>query len=175
MQRRVSLFLSGMNYEFAYIGGPKNSYTFQTIGLIIYEIKFTPTPYLFGENSLLGSHIYEFSIIVADNQTARNPAFDERTSHTIAAIFTHFYERSDEYITIYICDSSDGRQLTRQRKFNYWFYYFVKNDFVKYDDTIRDSAGEKYPVSLILKDQNPYKAQIISEFIALVSGYNLDK
>ncbi|MBO0933714.1 DUF6169 family protein [Fibrella aquatilis] len=164
-----------MNYEFAYVSGTQNSYTFQTTKLVVYEIKFTHTPYLFGEDSLLAPYVYEFSIIVADNPTGLNPVFDERTSHTVAAIFTHFYEQSDELITIYICDSSDGRQLTRQRKFNYWFYYFVKDDFVKYDDIIRDADGEKYPVSLILKERNPYKSQIVSEFIAIISGYNSDK
>ena len=164
-----------MNYEFEFIGGSQNSYTFQTVNLIIYEIKFTPTPYLFGENSPFASHVYEFSIIVADNPTDTNPAFDDRTSPTIAAIFTAFYERSNELIIIYICDSSDGRQLIRQRKFNYWFYFFVQEDFVKYDDTIHDIGGESYPVTIILKEQNPYKIQIISDFITAISGYNSEK
>ena len=89
-----------MNYEFEFIGGSQNSYTFQTVNLIIYEIKFTPTPYLFGENSPFASHVYEFSIIIADNPTDTNPAFDDRTSPTIAAIFTAFYER--KYLAINI-------------------------------------------------------------------------
>ena len=164
-----------MNYAFAFIGVPQNSYTFQTTKLLIYEVKFTHTPYLFGEESPMAPHTYEFSIIVADNPTDSDPAFDERTSHTVAAIFSHFYDQKDELVTIYICDSSDGRQLTRQRKFNYWFHFFVKDDFVKYDDVIRDPNGDKYPVSLILKETNPYKAQIISEFIAIISGYSSDK
>ncbi len=164
-----------MSYDFAIVGGAFNSYTFQTANLIIYEVKFKPTPYLLGESSSFAPHVYEFSIIVADNPTAANPAFDDRTSHTIAAIFTSFYNRSDELIIIYICDSSDGRQLTRQRKFNSWFYSFVEEDLVKYDDILRDVDGEKYPVALILKEQNPYKAEIISEFIALISGYNVGK
>ncbi|AUD05438.1 hypothetical protein GCM10028818_53470 [Spirosoma horti] len=164
-----------MNYEFDFMGGSENSYVFQTINRIVYEVKFIPTPYLFDEASPFASYVYEFSILVADNPTDLEPIFDERTSYTVAAIFTEFYEQNDALITIYICDSSDGRQLTRQRKFNYWFYFFVKDDFVKYDDIIRNIDGEKYPVALILKEQNPYKAQIIGEFIAIISGYNSDK
>ena len=82
---------------------------------------------------------------------------------------------SNELIIIYICDSSDGRQLIRQRKFNYWFYFFVQEDFVKYDDTIHNIGGESYPVTIILKEQNPYKIQIISDFITAISGYNSEK
>ena len=164
-----------MSYEFALIGGEQNSYIFQTVNRVIYEIKFTPTPYLFGNESAFSLYTYEFSIIVADSPTGSSPAFDDRTSYTIAAIFTHFYDRSNELITIYICDSSDGRQLTRQRKFNYWFYFFVKDDFVKYDGIIRDIDGQKYPVAIILKEQNPFKAQIISDFIAIIGGYNIGK
>jgi len=134
-------------------------------------VKFKPTPYLFGEESVFAPYTFEFSIVVAESPTDKSPAFDDRTSYTIATIFTDFYQRSSELITIYICDSSDGRQLIRQRKFNYWFYFFVNDDFVKYDDVIRDVDGQKYPVAIILKEQNPYKTQIITDFIALISGY----
>jgi len=169
------LFLIDMNYEFAFIGGIQNCYTFQTVNQVVYEIKFTPTPYLFGEDSFFAPYTYEFSILVADNPTENNPTFDDRTSYTVASIFTDFYERSNELITVYICDSSDGRQLIRQRKFNYWFYFFVNDDFVKYDDIIRDVDGQKYPVTIILKEQNPFKAKIIGDFIALIGGYNTGK
>ena len=38
--------LLGYNYEF--LGGIFNSYFFATVGVIIYEVQFKPTPYLFG-------------------------------------------------------------------------------------------------------------------------------
>ena len=80
-----------MSYEFVLIGGLQNSYLFQTINLIVYEIKFIPTPYLFGENSPFSPNVFEFSITVAENPANTNPAFDNRTPHTIAAIFTDLF------------------------------------------------------------------------------------
>lgn len=47
-----------------------------------------------GEDSPFGPYVYEFPIIVAANPTKANPAFDDHISHTVAAIFTEFYEQS---------------------------------------------------------------------------------
>ena len=51
----------------------------------------------------------------------------------------------------------------------------MEDDFAKYDDVIRDADGEKYPVALILKEENPHKARIIADFIAVISGYTVGK
>lgn len=39
-----------MNYQFIFDGGTDNSYFFETNSGIIYQIKFKPTPYLFGND-----------------------------------------------------------------------------------------------------------------------------
>ena len=86
--------LSYQGYEFEFRGGRSNSYFFETDKEIFYEVRFTPTDYLFNE-VLFNENTYEFSIIVADNPTSKNPIFDARTSYTIAGIFRDFYEQSE--------------------------------------------------------------------------------
>ena len=71
-----------MNYEFDFMGGLENGFVFQTINRIVYEVKFIPTPYLFDEASPFASHVYEFSILVADNPTDVEPVSGERISPT---------------------------------------------------------------------------------------------
>jgi Family of unknown function (DUF6169) len=112
---------------------------------------------------------------VAENPTGRKPAFDSLVSRTVCAIFEEFYLKSSLYVTIYICESNDGRQDIRASKFHKWFQHFVPKDFNKYDSSIVDDEGEVYPVSLIIKDKNPNKTFIVLEFISIISGYNEDK
>jgi Family of unknown function (DUF6169) len=171
MQQEESLF---RRYDFAFWGGINNTYPFQTQQRVVYEVNFKPTPYLF-EDPLYRQNTYELSIIVADNPTSRRPIFDTKVSHTVAAIFEDFYLSSDEYLTIYICESADKRQNIRKTKFDRWFEHFAPVDYNKYDAGIKESSGEVYPVSLILKDKNPFKAAIIVAFIEIIAGYNQDK
>jgi hypothetical protein len=161
------------NYNFDFLGGIDNSYSFQTQNEFVYEILFRPTPYLFGETSIYGDLIYEFIIRVArNNSNKKQPPFDALVAPTIAAIFTDFYEKAPLTIAIYICDSSDNRQLIRQAKFNRWFEYFDKDDFTKLDDTIRESDGTIYPVSLTVKYNNPHRKAIFWAFLETIEGYN---
>jgi Family of unknown function (DUF6169) len=164
---------SHQQYDIEYQG--ENAYSFTTINEIIYLVKFRPTPYLFGEDSIFAPYCFELIIEVAENPTGKSPVFDTKVSRTVALIFEEFYLNSDQNITIYICESADKRQNARRTKFNRWFEYFAPINYSKYDDHFKDSSGEIYPVSLILKDSNPNRATIISEFISIISGYNVGK
>ncbi len=162
-------------YEFEGIGGQYNSYVFSTRSDLIYEIRFTPTPYLFGHQSPYSNHIFEFSILLLVNPTQKEPVYDALVSHTVAAVIEDFYKQNDQYIMIYICDSSDGRQMVRNRKFNSWFEYFSATDYLKIDKVITDADGERFPVSLIVKDSNPKLLDIFRDFTHLVDGYSKDE
>ncbi|GAB2520177.1 hypothetical protein [Spirosoma aerophilum] len=63
-------------YDFLFIGGERNTYAFTTDLLIIYEVLFKPTPYLFGEGFVLFDEIVELVIKVANNPLDRRPPFD---------------------------------------------------------------------------------------------------
>ena len=162
-------------YNFLFIGGEQNSYLFETQTDITYEVKFTPTPYLFGEDSPYAQDTLELSLVVSDNPTGRTPPFDRLTARTLATIFDDFYVRSADTITIYICASYDGRQILRQQLFHRWFYFFVRDDFAKLDETIRDSNGTPYPLTLIIKRNNPHRAEILEAFLRVTAGYNAGK
>ena len=166
---------SSPKYEYSFVGGEKNTFSFQTINRFTYDVTFKPTPYLFDEGSVYSHYTYEFSIILVSNTLEQNPPFDPKIPPTIAAIFTDFYENAVDTITIYICDSSDGRQMTRRRKFDKWFDYFKGESFIKIDAKFKESDGTQYPVSLIIKESNPFRTQIFDEFLNVVSGYNAGK
>ena len=100
-------------YDFTFVSGALNSYLFKTQTEITYEVRFTPTPYLFGEDSPYAADTFELSLLVSHNPTGRTPPFDRLTACTLATIFGDFYGRSADTITLYICASYDGRQVLR--------------------------------------------------------------
>ena len=172
MQKKESSFQA---YDFDYKGGQNNGYTFQTVAGISYLITFKPTTYLFGEESIFSLNTFEFSIIVLLNSTGKNPPLEKAISPTIAEIFKDFYENAPDTIAIYICDSSDRRQLLRKRKFDEWFEFYKGQLFVKIDAGFKEDDGSVYPVSLIIKEHNPFRAQIFDEFLNVINGYNVGK
>lgn len=164
-------------YEYAYIfvGGVNNQYTFETNRGFIYKVTFTPTPYLFGEDSIHSENTYELSLLVGFNPTGEDPPFDHYTARTLATIFGDFYDRSADTITLYICASDDGRQLIRARLFTRWFFYFQRDDFARVDAVLRDTSGERYPICLIVKEKNPQRTEVFEAFMQAITGYNAGK
>ncbi|GAB2562196.1 DUF6169 family protein [Spirosoma areae] len=86
-----------------------------------------PSAYLFVD--YIDGHVnaFEMVIAVADNPTGKRIPADPLTEPTILAIFHDFF-RSSEHVIIYICDSSDGREKARFRKFTSWVYKNIATD-----------------------------------------------
>ena len=162
-----------MPYQYSFIGGLNNSYFFETVNKIVYEIKFKPSPYLLAGNEF-SELIYEFVIDVAINDSGKNPPLDNKVSLTIAEIFKEFFNAYSKNVCIYICDSSDNRQDIRRKKFDQWFYKYQNDSFIKIDEILVDSNKNRYPVSMVILKRNPYIKQIMAAFIEL-SGNEANK
>lgn len=158
-------------YEFQYVGGKNNSYLFETTLGIKYEVQFKPSPYIFGEDAIFASHIYEFVLLIRGRINEQVES-DHRIPVTIVGIIINFYQQSNNNVCIYICDSSDERQLARARKFNYWFKYFNPGGFIQMTEVFKDADSIEYPIGMILKVNNSFRGQIVEAFANLVSAYN---
>ena len=108
--------------------------------------------------------------LVANNTGRRTPP-DQRIAATIADIFKTFLAQN-ERIIIYICDSSDLRQVARARKFDGWYEYYRGIDCIKINRNILDPSGEIYLTALIIRHDNPNKVRIFEAFDRLTSGQN---
>lgn len=147
MQKK-ELSLPGYEYyEYVFEGGINNLYSFQTWCGVVYEIKFKPSPYIFGEDSVFAPYVYEFSILISYKpEGVIKLASDKLIPNTVVTIFLDFYKNNDNNVCIYICDSSDSKQHVRKRKFDLWFLQFNKGDFIKIDEKFIDRDGTEYPV-----------------------------
>jgi hypothetical protein len=154
-----------MLYEFTFIAGKNNSYIFETKNGIVYEIKFKPSPYLLGEKENYSNLIHEFVIDVAINLSGKNPPFDPKVSNTVAEIFKDFFVKNTFNVCIYICDTSDGKQEIRRRKFDDWFYKYQTESFFKLDEVLVDVNNNRFPISLVIAKKNPYFKEIFIAFV----------
>lgn len=157
-----------MFYNYYFAGGQNNSYFFETKGEVIYEIIFKPTPYLFElENIEKIENTFEFSILLKYNPSSKLPSNDKKIGATVVAIFMEFYSRRNNAISVYICESSDGKELARKRKFDQWFQEYNDDTFIKVDKNLINQNNNKFPVSLIISNSNPYEQQIFKAFVHL--------
>lgn len=164
-----------MLYDYKFVGGLNNSYVFETFRGIAYEIKFKPSDYINLFDAVISKYIFEFIIKVAINETGKNPPLDVSVSETIAAIFAEFLLKHDYNIALYICDSSDGREELRQKKFDEWYDKYNDATFAKMNEVLFDSDGKRFLITMILQNKNPRRIEIIEAFLKLADENNTEK
>ncbi|GAB3046641.1 DUF6169 family protein [Spirosoma pulveris] len=157
-----------LKHDFTFGGGPTNSYYFANGLGLTYEVMFQPSGYLFPDYPDFNGDVYEFIIRIEENILTINPPADPLLPPTIAAIFRDFFKREGA-VVVYICDSSDGRQAVRFRKFNSWYSYFEGRGttLMKIDLEFEDKEQPVY-TSLIVQARHPLLQQIIVAYQQLV-------
>jgi hypothetical protein len=164
-----------MQYNYFASNEIDNSYYFETSNGYLYQIKFKPSPYVFEFDEEVKDYIFEFVIGLIENKTGKRAPLDPIVSNTVAVIFREFLLKHNNNIALYICDSSDGRQDLRRRKFDEWFNKYQNDGFIKVDEHILDSSNNFYPVSLIVQKKHPKFLEIIDAFVKISENNNLDK
>lgn len=154
-------------YKYTFVGGEFNSYFFTTTDDVTYEIKFVPATDLFNAYSDLGAEVFEMVISVADNPTGGRLPADPLSAPTIFAVFEDFF-LPKRYAIVFICDSSDGRERARYRKFGLWFYNKTvsTDDLAKFDRIAIDGDSVIY-LSLIMSRRHPQLTRIVDIFMQL--------
>ena len=162
-------------YDFDVLENEFNSHTFLTDNDIKYDVKFKPTGYIFNSNAVWTFYCYEFSIEVIVNPTGRLPPLDTKIPLTVAAIFLDFFQDKEKSV-LYTCETKDGKAVARLRKFDTWFQQFNEDIFIKIDNAFYDHELKvTYYNSLIIKQLNPYKNEIIEAFENLFGGFEENK
>jgi hypothetical protein len=151
-------------------------YLFESSQGVFYQVRFKPTPYLFGDKiNKFSDSIFEFELMVISFPQEKMPAVDKLVGVTVAAIFKDFYDTKGNTISIYICDSSDGKQSIWKRKFDQWFLEYNDATFVKIDEVLLDANNNRFPISVILSNSNPYRKEIFEAFVNIALENNQNK
>lgn len=133
----------------------ESSFVFITPSGMIYHI------FIDEDMDIAGCKSYQF--VISNNE--KGP-YDPFVKTTILAILYEFFDKNDEII-LYICDTSDGREASRNRLFLRWFKqedigrrFIIKN-------TCKEIEGETFYIAIILQKSNPMLHAVIDEFSLL--------
>lgn len=154
-------------YAYTLAGGPSNSYYFTTIDQLTYEIKFVPSSEFFEDYEELDVDVFEMVISVIDNPSGGRMRADPLVAPTIFRIFEDFF-LAQRHVIVFICDSSDGRERARFRKFDRWFYSSpVRSTEVAKIDRVIPDGDVMILLSMMLSRRHPQLLRLVDMFAKL--------
>ncbi len=138
-----------------------NYFEFTTVAGIKYACYFLSYAEYFKAYKEVAGNIYSYNIEVIESKK-KSVTVDERTGFTIVEIVKKFLEGLENAV-VYVCDTSDGRELLRKKKFDLWFRKYDDGTIIKVDGHIAVPNFNIYNAILIHKD-NPKKNRFIEVF-----------
>ena len=131
-----------------------NIFAFETKHGIIYNVGFVP------DTSFMGKGLYQFFLLNTSAKTVRG---DKNVFETVRVIIEEFFAQ-EEPVMLYICDTTDKRQASRDRLFRIWFHAYILNEaYTMYNEQMT-LDNVRYFSSIILRKDHPLHNKVISLF-----------
>ncbi len=145
---------------YKFIIAEDNYYEFITAAGTKYACYFLSYSSYFKEYKEIADNIFAFNIEVleANNKTST----DTRIGLTIVEILKTFLNGLTNAV-VYVCDSSDNKEMLRKYKFDSWFRQYDDGTIIKIDGHITVEDFNIYNAILIHKN-NPKKNRFIKAF-----------
>lgn len=125
-----------------------------------YSVGFVSDP------TFLDDGVYQFFIYNIDHH---REAEDPLVSETIKVIIEEFFSQGQN-VMLYICDTMDNRQATRNRLFKMWFMAYLDNQSYTMFNEHLQVDNITYFASIILRKDHPEHNKIIGTFHDFVQG-----
>ena len=117
------------------------------------------------DDTIWESGAYQFIIVNENNTPSPN---DFKLRETILCIIENFFKANPE-ILLYLCETGDGKQTSRNRLFVRWFKEYAKK-YLYYFDTVEIEAdGIKNFAAIIVQKANPNLNEIVRVFNHVVN------
>ena len=112
------------------------------------------------DTSFMEKGVYQFFLTRTSSKKGRK---DDDISETVRVIIEEFFAQ-EEAVMLYICDTTDGRQASRDRLFRAWFYSYIENtSFTMCTDTMTID-NIRYFSSVILRKDHPMHNLVLNKF-----------
>jgi hypothetical protein len=145
-----------------------DGFYFITKSKIKYKVIFFTTNDLWDTHPEIKKLIFDFSF----SPTKETAKPDIRVSITIIIILKKFFKRYPNHIITYVCDSSDGKELSRFKLFHKW--YDENSSGTDYHKENHTHRGENnFCAGMIMKNSNPHKEAGIKAFKETMGIYLL--
>jgi hypothetical protein len=102
--------------------------------------------------------------VILINANKRKSPRDEKVKQTLYAIISQFLEEHQSAL-VYICETSDGKQRSRERLFRSWigsYEYIYK--FLFLTTAITDLDGVDNMAAMVIRKDNPQLVAMVTEF-----------
>ena len=131
-----------------------NIFIFKTKYGIVYSAGFIQ------DTSFMENGVYQFFLI---NKSRKKGSKDEDIFETVKVIIEEFFTQN-EAIMLYICDTADGRQESRDRLFRAWFHSYVESDsYAMFTDSMKID-NIRYVSSVLMRKNHPLLSQVLVKF-----------
>lgn len=128
-------------------------FRFRTSAGIVYHVVFYPDSYF------MPGSAYHFYISSTDIHAPKDPSV-----FTVISLVIEEFFRVDSSIMLYICDSSDKRELTRANLYKRWFENYSKKDCLILRTAEIQLKEHNIYSGLVIRKDNPMSAIIIKAF-----------
>ena len=133
----------------------EGAYTFIADSGAEFSIGFMPDDLIQSDES------YEF--IIGNLNGVKSPR-DRKVKETVIAIVEEFFN-ANKATMLFLCSTSDGKQLMRGRLFKNWFdTYEYRNRFTMVTSTLVDEYGIDNVAAVIIRNDNPNLGKVLTEF-----------
>ncbi len=133
----------------------ENDFTFQTDLGIHYSVSFNKEDIVLG-----GCDTYQIIIRKIEEVRSRH---DPKVEATILAIIDEFF-RSNLEVLLYMCDTSDGREESRNRLFFNWFERYAEKNRFTICQAHAEVEGEGLFLCIVVDNRNPRLKAVTTDF-----------
>lgn len=138
-----------------------NYFEFTSANGTVYLCYFLSYSEYFKDYKEIAGNIFSFNVDVVHGRKT-GISSDERIGRTIIEIVKNFLSGLENAV-VYVCDTSDGRELLRKRKFDQWFRKYDDGTIIKVNGHIAVPNFNIYNAILIHKE-NQNKNRFIEAF-----------
>ena len=150
-----ALDISAINLNAPYsVWSVASYYYFRTKHGAIYKIGFMD------DDTIWERGAYQFVIVNENNTPSPN---DTQLRETIFCIIEYFFKANPE-ILLYLCETGDGKQASRNRLFIRWFREYAKHHLYYFDTVEMEADGIENFAAIIVQRKNPRLNDIVKAF-----------
>ena len=144
-------------------GGSAGLFKFTSDSNVVFGVAFEK------DDLLQTCESYQFAIT---NYEGRKSPRDPKVREAVLTIVEEFFAKNQAAL-LYICETGDGMQKTRDRLFRSWFGIYGENDEYLYLPMIvfDEEDNENY-TALILRKDHPCFKEVVSEFTTTINMLN---
>lgn len=133
---------------------------------IHYSVSFNKEDIVLG-----GCATYQFVIRKIDEVHSQH---DSKVEQTIFAVLDEFF-RSNLEIMLYMCDTSDGREGSRNRLFLTWFERCAEKGRFTIRTASATIEGQGFFIGIVVENRNPKLKEITADFELKAEMLTADK